>query len=250
MRSRLVWAETDIGLVRKSNEDRFAFAGHVGAGQARESCVGEISVSDGWAVVADGMGGHEAGEVASRIVVETMEEVLRGGLDESRISAALMEANLRVFAARGTGGQAMGSTIVGISFNRNECTAFNIGDSRLYLRRRGSLVQISVDDTPGGNAATPLLRNHSLTQSLGGTRTLLPLAPHIRTLSVFPEDQMLLSSDGLSDMLSDDAILQIWEGNSHDPARMLVAAAIAKGGRDNVTAVVIGPERREPGGTR
>lgn len=245
MARRRVWAATDIGLVRKTNEDCFGLAAIISGGRSREEWQGELSTTTGvgWSVIADGMGGHEAGEIASRAVVESLHGRADLLVSEAGIVAALNEANAAIFEsiAGGRGRPGMGSTIVGVVFVRQQCFAFNIGDSRLYLKRKSELFQMSTDDTMGASLSGAHSRSHALTQSLGGTRDPVPLFPHLRTWRPIRDDILILGSDGLSDMLSKDDILANLVLDGH-PARRLVEAALRAGGRDNVTAIVIGPE--------
>lgn len=244
MARRSAWAATDIGHVRKANEDCFGLSAIISSGREREEWHGELGTAGGgWAVIADGMGGHEAGEVASRAVVETVRKHSDRLQSEAGIVSILHEANAAIFKqiARGSGRPGMGSTIVGVVFIHDHCFAFNIGDSRLYLARRSELVQMTVDDTVGAGKNDVHRRSHALTQSLGGTRDPVPLFPHVRTWRPMREDIVILGSDGLSDMLPDEEILANIGMDPH-PARALVDAALRAGGRDNVTAIVIGPE--------
>ncbi len=107
-----------------------------------------------------------------------------------------------MFSDRGR--PAMGSTTVAVSFRGGQALAFNIGDSRLYVVHEGAVVQQSVDDTLGRVARARGTRSHALTQSLGGTLGRLPLDPHVKRLAVSDQEQLLLCSDGLTDMLSDE----------------------------------------------
>lgn len=242
MGRRSIWAATDIGLVRKTNEDSFGLPTLISSGREQEVYQGQLPTEGGWAVIADGMGGHEAGEMASRAVVETFHRQATKTLTEIGIMATLDEANMEIYArvASGTGSPGMGSTIVGVTFNGQHCFVFNIGDSRLYVRRGDDLLQLSIDDTLRAGGAR---RSHALTQSLGGTRKPAPLVPHVREWKTEPDDLLMLCSDGLSDMLSGEGILRLLNGEHPQPALTLVNAAVAAGGHDNVTAIVIGPER-------
>lgn len=241
---RRAWAATDIGRVRRTNEDCFGLPAIISSGSEREEWDGELGTASGaWAVIADGMGGHEAGEVASRVVVETVHRHSDRLQSESGIVSILQEANAAIYekTANGTGRPGMGSTIVGVVFVYDHCFAFNLGDSRLYLARGAELVQMSVDDTIGTQNSNGRRRSHALTQSLGGTRYPVPLFPHLRIWRPMREDTIILGSDGLSDMLTPAEILA-HVGKGPHPARSLVDAALRTGGLDNVTAIVIGPE--------
>ncbi|WP_421475890.1 PP2C family protein-serine/threonine phosphatase [Agrobacterium tumefaciens] len=241
MTRRSVWAATDVGLIRSSNEDSYGLPGRISSGQTREAWQGELLTNTGWAVIADGMGGHEGGEIASHAVVETFYRLAVRASTEANIVGILEEANAQIYTrvAAGFGRAGMGSTIVGVSFRDYRCFVFNVGDSRVYLKRKGELRQLSTDDTLRSRTGS---RSHALTQSLGGARAPLPIFPHVASHKVQPEDEIVLCSDGLSDMISEEQIrLLLDRGNVH-PALALVDAAVAAGGRDNVTAIVIGPE--------
>ncbi len=169
--------------MRKTNEDCFGLSEVISNGRDREEWQGELGTTDGgWAVIADGMGGHEAGEVASRAVVETVHARAELLQTEAGIVATLNQANAGIFEriAKGQGTPGMGSTVVGVVFVRQQCFAFNIGDSRLYLVRQSELHQLSIDDTLGAGRSSAHARSHALTQSLGGTREPVPLFPHLR----------------------------------------------------------------------
>ncbi|WP_368671460.1 PP2C family serine/threonine-protein phosphatase [Brucella intermedia] len=187
------------------------------------------------------MGGHEGGEIASHAVVETFYRLAVGASTEANIVAILEKANAQIYArvAAGLGRVGMGSTIVGVSFRDRQCFVFNVGDSRVYLKREGELHQLSTDDTLRSRGRS---RSHALTQSLGGTRVPLPISPHVASCIVLPDDEIVLCSDGLSDMISEDQIRLLLDRDSAHRALALVEAAVAAGGRDNVTAIVIGPE--------
>jgi len=188
------------------------------------------------------MGGHEAGNVASRIVVDTIAELIGGADNETRISAMLDTANRRLFEAMyAIGGRpGMGSTVVGAVFFDPEALVFNVGDSRAYEMRRGGLFQLSQDDTLSIRRAAPRSRSHALTQSLGGSTKPQVLQPHVRRVPLVDRQSLLLCSDGLSDMIEEDEIRSILSRNQEDPAEQLVAAALDAGGEDNVTVIVIG----------
>jgi protein phosphatase len=137
----------------------------------------------------------------------------------------------------------MGTTVVGAMLTGVDALVFNIGDSRAYSMRRNRLIQQSCDDTFDTSAKRPWPRSHALTQSLGGTLSRRPLQPHIKKLALTEEDQLLLCSDGLTDMLKEEEIVRLLVRNPENPAETLVAAALDAGGTDNVTTVVIGTAR-------
>lgn len=204
---RSMWAATHVGLIRSLNEDRCCVGDWI-SHRGVESRSGLISCSRGWAVIADGMGGHEAGELASAAAIATIREMIGDAGSEFEIVRVLERANERIFEEMfdGRGRPAMGSTAVGISFQDDHVFVFNVGDSRLYTVQDGNLVQQSVDDTLAAVTPAQRSRSHALTQSLGGTFSRLPLHPHVKRLKTLDRKQFLLCSDGLTDMLSDDEI--------------------------------------------
>ena len=236
-------AATDVGLVRAVNEDSYLSAPPV-------------------FVVADGMGGHQGGDVASRIVVEEFARLADEGYDPRRgaevIAATLGESQRRIeeYAAEQraeSGGdfQAGTTAVVGLLVEDDEGAKWllaNLGDSRIYRYAEGSLHQVSVDHsmvqelvdagsiTPAEAASHPA--RNVITRALGGAEFsdadyfLLPL-PDV--------ERLLLVSDGVNGMIDDARIAEILgqEGDAQDAADRMVAAAVEAGGRDNATAVVV-----------
>jgi protein phosphatase len=239
---------SECGPVRKGNEDAFTF-----------------DLDLGLFVVADGMGGHAAGEVASRLAIESVHSFIARSesdpeltwpyaLDESlsdegnRLRTAVMLGNRRVFRAAECESECagMGTTVVAALFGADRVAVANVGDSRIYAYLGGHLTQLTEDDSLLASlkgAVDPLhqsrhpLRN-VLTNVLGAREaTEVHVADHPRT----PGLRLLLCSDGLHGVLGDADIASVL-GESPDPrtaCERLVAAAIGGGGRDNVTALVV-----------
>tara|TARA_B100000678_G_scaffold290588_1_gene303910 strand:+ start:1219 stop:1785 length:567 start_codon:yes stop_codon:yes gene_type:complete len=186
------------------------------------------------------MGGHRAGAYASTVAVEYLAGRLLSLKASSELPDILGEANKCIYEAMfSEGGEAgMGTTIVGFWMRGKSITVFNIGDSRAYIFRHGSLTQLSMDHTPEGNSDHGY-RSHRLTQSLGGTFNRIDPIPHVTTLASEPGDAILLCTDGLTDLVSDQQIHEIISLEKAKSASALVDAAIEAGGRDNVTAVVL-----------
>ncbi len=241
-RSKTAWIATDVGVVRPRNEDR-CYAGPWAANGSDGAWTVQLD-GDRWtAAVADGMGGHQAGEFASETVIAEL-QIMADRIDSGSSAVATLEyVNQKVFQAMFTprGGLGMGSTVVGVIFRDSEGIFFNVGDSRAYIARGSGLLQVSVDHTLEGGSSQRA-RSHRLTQSLGGTSRRIPLTPHVQRARLAVNDRILLCSDGLTDMIGEDEIVDVLQRNSAHPARALVAAAIAVGARDNVTAVVIGSD--------
>lgn len=233
-------AQTDVGRVRRSNEDSVY-----------------CSAESGVFVVADGMGGHAAGEVASAIASEWIAERLCGACltmerdqVEDRFRTAFVEAGREILrqAAQNTAQLGMGTTATVLLLRREgEFIIGHIGDSRAYRVRDGSLAQITRDHSwvqeqvDRGMITPEQARNHPqsniITRALGTEAYPTPDLYHgdIRTGDVF-----LLASDGLTDMVSDERMLVILE-DEEDPERCvarLVREANLAGGMDNITVLV------------
>ncbi|MFD0668124.1 Stp1/IreP family PP2C-type Ser/Thr phosphatase [Ramlibacter sp. MAHUQ-53] len=234
---------TDRGLTRANNEDAvFVDAAH------------------GLAVLADGMGGYNAGEVASGMATSLLAEHLGRWLEDAgpspdgrdlrrALQACVAEANRAIFdAAQANAHYAgMGTTLVVAVFQEARVVVGHIGDSRLYRLRGGHLVRITRDHsllqeqldagliTPQ-QAAVSVHRN-LVTRAMGvDEAVLLEVAEH----RVEPGDCYLLCSDGLSDMVDDASIATLMAADvSPDArARLLVDAANARGGRDNISVLL------------
>ena len=112
---------------------------------------------------------------------------------------------------------------------------FNVGDSRVYILRGHRLELLSVDDTLPRRAPG---RSNALTQSLGGTSQPVPLDPHVASIEPVAGDRLLICTDGLTDMLDEEAVCARLRAVTENPAAALADAAVDAGGRDNVTVVV------------
>lgn len=206
------------------------------SGSVDEDWSGFLDEEFPWILVADGMGGHCAGEVASETAIDALHELLVDAVACPDLFELIEEANSRVFEVMQApaGRPGMGTTIAGFWISDGRLKIFNVGDSRVYLQRGGRLKQMSVDHTP----ATGGRRSHLLTQSLGGTAFRVPLKPHIEEIQFTAGDKIILCTDGLTDMVADSAIEEVLQSNPDHPARALAAAAMHGGGKDNITVVV------------
>lgn len=231
-----VGAATDTGRVRAHNEDAALAEGAV-------------------FVVADGMGGHAAGEVASGIVVETMRElVARSELGTDEVARQLHAANERILGAvrshpeqKGMGTTASGVVLVSAG-GSDHWVVFNIGDSRVYRSIDGTLTRVTVDHSEvqelldAGVITADEARVHPsrnvVTRSLGTDH-----AHQVDTwvLPPYAGERFVICSDGLTNEVTDDEVREILLANP-DPqvaSEELVRAAVEAGGRDNVTVVVV-----------
>jgi serine/threonine protein phosphatase PrpC len=205
-------------------------------------------------VVADGMGGEPAGDVASRIAVDTLRDALaempQGDLGQA-LKLAYRKANEAVYRAAVdeptyTG---MGTTLTSALLHGKYATVAHVGDSRAYLLRGDGLTQITRDHTVvadevaqgriSAEAARRDPRRNILTQAIGSHAKLDSRLPSIFELTLLPDDRLLLCSDGLYDVLPDDDLRRAL--SAQDPtvaAKGLVTLAKDRGTRDNATAVV------------
>lgn len=246
-------AQTDSGLMRENNEDAYSF-----------------DEAAGIAVLADGMGGYNAGEVASSMASNIIKTEMTRWLAEAGSAASVQDmrraleicvsnANTAVFRAAHDNSQysGMGTTLVAGVFRGNDLIMGHIGDSRCYRLRKGELAQITRDhsllqEQIDAGLLTPeqaaLSMNKNLvTRALGvDDAVLLEVHEHV----VEPGDSYLMCSDGLSDMVRDADIAKILQLplNPEQKVKTLVDTANSHGGRDNITVLLVqveaGPEKR------
>lgn len=237
---RYIWVATHQGLVRPHNQDRAGTSSRRSVSDA-ESWKELADAGSFWACVADGMGGHAAGNIASDVAIDAMFQSLPAARTEADMADAAIHANRMIYQAMfsGEGRMRMGSTLVAAVVAGDRAMVVNVGDSRAYKLSGDELVLLSKDDTlPRGKTGK---RQHMLTQSLGGLAYQTSIAPHVMRFAFDGADQLLLCSDGLTDMVDESGIAKILRENRDDPAQALVAAALDGGGRDNISAIVVGP---------
>jgi serine/threonine protein phosphatase PrpC len=238
-------AFTHQGAVRAANEDCIAIGDWVTSEPMAAPLVLERATGAPLiAVVADGMGGHAAGEVASRIAAERLAALASRVGDEAGLANLLRDVNAELFEAmreqprlRG-----MGTTVAGVSIAPAGTLVFNVGDSRVYRIAEGALVQLSTDDTPGPKLAdgrTAAMTSHLITQSLGGAYEEVGIEPHLLSAPLAPRERYLLCSDGLSDLLTRDEIEAELAADNQSSVQALFEAAMARGGRDNISIIML-----------
>jgi serine/threonine protein phosphatase PrpC len=244
---------TDVGLARSNNEDAFRVV-DLGAGDtvdASQHTLVELGPRGMLLVVCDGMGGENAGEVASALAVEVisshMASVARDLDAVASLRAAVDHANeLVVAAADDPGRKGMGTTVVAVLIRGADAFTAEVGDSRAYVMRRGVLTQITKDQTyvqllldqgllPPDAVKSSVAKNVVL-QAVGKAPELIVAQ---RRLSLRGGDQLLLCSDGLSSFVTDEEITSVLASSvSLDQAcSELIALANERGGHDNITVV-------------
>lgn len=235
----LTWAgSTDTGRRRDNNQDAF---------------LAEFPLF----VVADGMGGHAGGEVASQCTIERLQEVVNSGtVSTDAIEEALEHAVADIASHPETTDEGTGTTLTGVFFDMVEgeprWVSLNIGDSRVYLLRDQRLVQVTTDHSvvqeliSSGRLSPEEAESHPysnvITRAVGASE-LTP--PDYLGIEVFDGDRFVICSDGLTKELTDYGI-QHFLREKDDPADAvdaMLAAALENGGRDNVTLIVVKIER-------
>jgi serine/threonine protein phosphatase PrpC len=238
---------TDKGRSRASNEDCFA-----------------IHEPLGLVVVADGMGGHNAGEVASRIAVDVLSDYFSTdpvewpfGFDAeisaaaNRMRTAILLANVQILESAITidDHAGMGTTVVAAQVSGRRLVCGHVGDSRLYLWSGGSLRALTADDSwmasmlahdPGANPA--LLQQHPMRHALTnvvGTRPRTDV--HVVETELNAGDRILITTDGVHEVVDDGRLEQLISQDKRPEAiaNAIVKTALARGSKDNLTAVVV-----------
>jgi protein phosphatase len=244
-------AQSDVGRKRKGNEDALC-----------------LNDEQRLYVVADGMGGHAAGEVASRVAVDAIAEFveLTGGNQEitwpfglddtisyegNRLKTAVRHANTRVIEATRESAEyeGMATTVAAVLVDGDIANLAHVGDSRIYLWNGEAIEQLTRDHSwvneqiENGAISPEQARSHPLrnvvTRALGGRADLVV---DIQSRRMAPGDMLLLCSDGLTTMVPDDGIARILRESEGDVARAttaLVSEANERGGEDNITVVLL-----------
>lgn len=237
---------SDTGCVREANED----SGRI----VQPSDVATCAARGVLVIVADGMGGHAAGDVASRLAVDTINRAYYDspGDPGSALTSALVAANRAIFAHASSdrGLTGMGTTCVALAYCGGLAYASHVGDSRLYLLREGAIYQMTRDDSAVGQMVQQGLlsredaRHHEdrniLLKALG-THAGVAVSQWHEPFPVCAGDAFVLCSDGLTDLVHDAEILEAVSTGVHpsEAAQSLVERAKSRGGFDNITVAVL-----------
>lgn len=223
---------SDIGSIRNRNEDSYL-----------------VREEDGLFVVCDGMGGHKGGDVASSLAINTIEKMVNDSpqITLELLNEAIRQANLKIWqeGKDNPDWHEMGTTITIGKITDLQLDICHVGDSRLYLIRNNTIKQITKDHTLAAEMIECGILDkeqksysHILTRALGVNKEI-----EIDNISfnLYKEDIILLCSDGLSDMLSDQELCAILTRNDDivDKGHDLLQEALNKGGYDNITLILV-----------
>lgn len=233
---RLLGIETDVGNKRTFNEDS----------------VGYYEEEDfGIFVIADGMGGHNAGEVASRIAIDTIIEYVinhkKDRSEEEILNEAILSANRKIYreSLLNESCNGMGTTLVGAFVRGNNLTMVNIGDSRGYILKDGQLVKVTKDHSlvqellDNGTITNEEAKNHPnknvITRALG---TNPVVTADYYSLDLRGVSKILLCSDGLTNEVSEEDIFRVLQGYNGNQCMELINMSKKNGGRDNISIII------------
>lgn len=257
-------ADTHSGMKGKNNEDQFSVSAY-----SLNLVENTPSV---FAIVADGIGGHQAGEVASAIAVEMISQSVAES-DASQpvaiMQAAMIQASQTIYAhaSNDSDKEGMGTTCVCAWVIDNRLYSAFVGNSRLYLLRGGKLIQLNVDHTwvqeavDAGALTEEQARVHphaNVIRRYLGSPQPVEVDTRLRTdrsrryaienqgQELYPGDRLLLCSDGLNDMVKDDVILEIAkDGSLEESVAALIEEANQAGGKDNITVIMLEVPKRK-----
>ena len=237
-----VFGLSDVGKKRRNNEDSYLIEKIELYADGKKRMLYVLGV-------ADGMGGHKSGEVASKIVVERLSTLpftyVYGG--PISIRKLIEYINRKIYDENMVTEKNMGTTLVGVILDENHIGyIFNVGDSRAYLYRKGNLLRLTKDHSvvqemiDRGEITEKEAANHpdrhKITMAIG---TKESVSPDIYNVEFMPGDILLLCTDGVHDMLGDMEIRDIIMKNKkfNELASEIVSAANEKGGEDNITVI-------------
>ncbi|MBP5314169.1 MAG: Stp1/IreP family PP2C-type Ser/Thr phosphatase [Eggerthellaceae bacterium] len=235
---RNVGAATDVGYYREHNEDSYLAEAPLFA-------------------VADGMGGHNAGEVASKIAIDTLVSRRIKHANPEELGTAIMSANIAILNAafEGESREGMGTTLTAAVLDGLNLLIGHVGDSRAYVFAEGNLQQITRDHSlvanmvEAGQITEAEARVHPkrsiITRALGIDPNMA--APDLYEVELAPGDRILICSDGLTGMVPDEKITVTMRTvkDAQECAETLIKQALQGGGHDNITAIVVNVTDKE-----
>lgn len=253
-----VFARTEVGCARERNEDSFLVL-HLGTGESGlrpEARVASLDTPGTILAVCDGMGGAAAGDLASKLALQSLDSVMRSNapmrtieLAEAALLQAVSVANRTIIdhAKAHPEKRGMGTTMTAAALFSDEIAIVQVGDSRAYLKRGGTLQQLTMDQNVVGqmiatgrispDQARTVKQRNMLLEAIGVQERVGPDLVRVRVQS---GDMLMICSDGLTGPLDDPRVLELMLRHD-DPVRVcrsLTEAACAAGGPDNVTVIV------------
>lgn len=228
----IAYGATNVGKVRKNNEDAF-----------------KISDKENIYLLADGMGGHLGGEFASSMAVQDLEKLLIDVRNKTEIKEAIEEVNRKIYqkSLEDENLSGMGTTLSMVKILEDHLYFANIGDSRIYRLKDGSLTQLTIDDSyvnyllEVGAITSDQAKDHPkknvLLKALGTTEDIEVFVQEIQWQE---DDLYLLCSDGLTNMLDEEEIQEILSSHeAKEAVDILIDRALGRGGKDNITVIVL-----------
>jgi len=237
---------TDVGRQRSNNEDSAIYW--------EPTSVAEFGRKGRLAVVADGMGGYEGGQEASRLAIETVQQVYHSDNEndpQKALTLALEAAHrsIQAYAEENPQFHGMGTTCTAIAIVGRELYFAHVGDSRLYLLRNNTAQRLTRDHSYVGRLVeSGIVRSedaeshpqrHILTSALGSGREVIPDAP-AHAILLEDDDTLILCTDGLWSMVTEQDLIRTVQSNSlAESCRVLVNMALERGGPDNITVLML-----------
>lgn len=228
----IAYGATNVGKVRKNNEDAF-----------------KISDKENIYLLADGMGGHLGGEFASSMAVQDLEKLLIDVRNKTEIKEAIEEVNRKIYqkSLEDENLSGMGTTLSMVKILEDHLYFANIGDSRIYRLKDGSLTQLTIDDSyvnyllEVGAITSDQAKDHPkknvLLKALGTTEDIEVFVQEIQWQE---DDLYLLCSDGLTNMLDEEEIQEILSSyEAKEAVDVLIDRALGLGGKDNITVIIL-----------
>jgi serine/threonine protein phosphatase PrpC len=260
----LVCAKTDVGRARQTNEDACSIT-ELATGTEVDAlgrdCTVDVGLKGVLLALSDGMGGHQAGEVASALVLESLGTELSQdgkGPVHRQLEDAVHRANRKVHeAAKSADRHGMGATLTAVFIRGTEAYIAEVGDSRGYLLRNGRLRQVTRDQSMVQLLVDQGVISREDARHAPGKNVILQavgLAPDVRVaigkLELRRGDRLMLCSDGVSNQITDDELLQIMtDSPPREACETMIALANERGGEDNETVIVadvLGEDLNEP----
>ena len=224
-------AITDIGKTRAVNQD------YIYTSVDRVGCLPNLFI------VADGMGGHKAGDTASRFTVETIKTLIEQSQEKDAISVIndsvkMVNSLLLQKASESEDYYGMGTTLVIATIYDNVLRVANVGDSRLYVIDDNDITQMVLAGQLSKSEARTHARKNVITRAIGGEEQV---EPEMFSIDLKENSKILMCSDGLTNMLEDAEILSIVRNNANieDAARLLIDRANENGGKDNISVIIV-----------